>query len=98
MYEVPITGDFTSPGRSASARVQGGFNVSIFGTFVGKVQIERSFDAGANWRVVARDGQGTFAIYSRPVEIACDEPGNDVLYSLHCIEISSGTMSYSIRQ
>lgn len=98
-----VSGTFGATGQSASYRptlsIPGQsamFNVSIYGTFVGTVAIQRQVD-GTNWVTCSTDGTGTAASYTTfpiTVEVAEDEPG--IPYRLNCTAYTSGTASYRI--
>lgn len=68
--------------------------------FVGTVQLERSFDAGATW-LVCNVGSGGFLAQwnaGTPVNLTFGEPEKNVLYRLNCVAYTSGTISYRISQ
>ena len=102
---TPVTGSFTGTGQSLSFRPVlrsangggGAFNVSLRGTFVGTVQIERSFD-GTNWFVASRDSAGTAALFTAPASVIVEEPEAGVQYRLNCTAYISGTINYRISQ
>lgn len=99
-----VTGTFTSTGQSESfrpimrTRAWGQFNVSVWGTFVATVQLERSFDGGLNWIVVSQDGAGTPASYSAAASVVATEPEVGPIYRLNCTGYTSGTVNYRISQ
>lgn len=95
-----IAATFGATGQSASFRPAAGrpFNVSIWGTFVATVQLERSFDDGSTWVVCSRDSAGTNASYTAPASLLIEEPEAGVLYRLNCAAYTSGTVSYRISQ
>jgi len=94
----PLTGSFTGTGNSASYRAVQNFNVSIWGTFVGTVLVQRSFDAGTTWLTVSLDSAGTPASFTSPVTVAGYEPESEVVYRISCTVYSSGTINYRISQ
>jgi hypothetical protein len=92
-------GTFSAAGAGTSPLpFIGNFNVTIWGTFVGTVQLERSFDGGATWIVAAKDTSGTAAAYTAPCSLVCSEPESGVIYRLNCTAYTSGTVSYRISQ
>lgn len=93
-----ITGSFAATGQSASAVFYGSFNVSLWGTFVATVQLERSFDGGTTWLPTAEDTTGAAAAYSAPVSLVADEPEHQVLHRLNCTAWTSGTVNYRLSQ
>ena len=90
------TGTFSGTGQSPSAFVWGLFNVSIWGTFVATVQVERSLDGGTTWIVVAADGIGTPAAYTSSISLTGDEIEQGTSYRLNCTAYTSGTINYRI--
>jgi hypothetical protein len=96
MAEI-LSGTFSGTGQSTSVAVMGEFNVELSG--VGTVQLERSRDAGANWRAVSRDNSGTLASWSPtaavPVFQNCVEYESGMLYRLNCTAFTS-TVTYRI--
>ena len=71
-------------------------NVSVWGTFVGVVQLERSFDGGAIWSAVSRDIVGSAAQFNVPFSLQIRETEAGVLYRVSCISFSSGTINYRL--
>lgn len=94
---VLVSGTFTATGQSSSFRPIGKFNVSLRGTFVGTVAIERSFD-GTNWAGISRDSSGTAATFTGPAGVICEEVEGDTLYRLNCTTYTSGTVTYRVSQ
>ena len=70
--------------------VVGAFNLSISGTFVGTVTVQRSFDQGATWRDVDT--------FTAPIETAGSDPEPVVVYraGIKTGEYTSGTASIRI--
>jgi hypothetical protein len=95
----PVTGAFAAPGQSASfAPLAGrGFNISIWGTFSGTVQLERSFDAGSTWLPVTANGTQLEKFTSAASE-QWQEDEAGVLYRLNCTALASGTADYRLSQ
>jgi hypothetical protein len=94
---APITGAFTASGQSATFVPIPGrdINVSLWGTFVGTVRLERSFD-GSTWLPLTVMGNA-WANYTAPVsEVAWEEPQANVSYRLNCIAWTSGTINYNL--
>jgi hypothetical protein len=101
-----VSGSFVATGQSAAfipvpgphvfLRGSGHFNVTIYGTFAGTVQLQRSFDAGTTWHTVSKDSSGSDAAYSAPISLVCLEPENNVQYRLNCSVYSSGTINYRL--
>ena len=98
--KTPVANTFTATGQSSSFEPLAGrpFNVSAWGTFVGTVKLERSFDAGVTWLDCSRDSAGTTASFTAPFSVVVEEPEAGVLYRLNCAAYTSGTVSYRISQ
>lgn len=67
-------------------------------SYVGNIQLERSFDGGATWIVCNIGGSGALAQWSAgtPVSLSFGEPEREVQYRLNCLTYSSGTINYRI--
>lgn len=90
-----VTGSFTATGNSSALmpkNKQGGIesfmNVSLSGTWVGTVLLERSFDGGTTWH--------TYATHTANVEDKVPESEEGVLYRLNCSAYTSGTINYRL--
>lgn len=90
------TGTAVATGASAAVILFGAFNLFIYGTFVGTIQLERSFDGGTTWIAAALDGVGTIASYAVPSGVVFNEPEPGMLYRLNCTAYTSGTISWRI--
>lgn len=90
-----MQGTFEATGRSANfiPRPNIPFNVSIWGTFVGSVQLERSFDSGVTWLPLTAGGFQLY-VWSTPASETAEEPMPGVLYSFRCTSFTSGTINY----
>lgn len=92
-----ISGTFDSPGQSPSFQIgRGMFNISVWGTFSGSVQLERSFD-GSTWLPITAAGMQLY-VWSAPASEVAEEPGRGVQYRLNCTAVSSGTINYRMDQ
>ena len=83
-----ISGSFTTTGVSNSSMIYRNFNVSVQGTFVATVDLERSFDNGTTWEVVES--------YTAPVSKSLNEVEALVSYRLNCSAFTSGQVNYRI--
>lgn len=100
---VDVSGTFGAAGTSAtitpesveSADAGAGFNVSIFGTFVGTVQLERRFTSqgGTNWHFLTSNGT-QIGRWTAPCSESFSEPQSGVEYRLNCIAWTSGSIAY----
>ncbi|MFG1388793.1 hypothetical protein [Xanthobacter versatilis] len=95
---APVTGSFTSATNSAAFIPLAGrpFNVSVYGTFVGTVQLKRSFD-GSTWLPLTAAGVTLYS-WSAPASEPAEEAEFGVSYRLECTAYSSGTINYRISQ
>lgn len=93
-----VTGSFAATGQSTPTVFYSAFNVSIWGTFVGTIDLERSFDGGTTWIVCSIDSSGTPSSYSAPISLVATEPEHQVLYRLNCTAYTSGTANYRLSQ
>ena len=74
----------------------GRFNLSVFGTFVGTVRVERSFDSGVTW--LPCTNAGTVVTFTAPFTEVLIEPEDAVQYRLACTAYTSGTINYRFSQ
>jgi hypothetical protein len=91
-----VTGQFTATGASPSIVLRGGFNTCLWGAFVGTVDLEQSYDNGANWLPVSIDGTGTPNSFTGPHNIAWVQPERDVQTRFRCSAFTSGPINYRI--
>lgn len=103
-----VSGTFTATGQSASFAVTDErtsefqsavlFNVTLSGTFVATVAVQRSFDSGSTWHTVSKNADGDAASYTAPISLTIQEvEGREeapVLYRLNCTAYTSGTVTY----
>lgn len=93
---VFISGNFTGTGQSSSQVVKGYYNFSLWGTFVGTTEIDKSFDGGTTWIPVSLDALGDKASYTAPITVTGFECENGVLYRVNCTVYTSGTINYRL--
>ena len=74
-----------------------GMNVSVWGTFVGTVQMQRSFDNGATWLPLTSGGAATKS-FTAPASEMWTEVEQGVAYRLQCTAYTSGTINYRLSQ
>jgi hypothetical protein len=74
----------------------GAFNLELSGTWVGTVQLERSFDGGTTYVAAAKDTSGTAAAYTTNVSIVVIEGEPGVIYRVRCTAFTSGTVAYRL--
>ena len=85
-----ITESFTATGQSSEDGVFGDFSLSIGGTFVGTVTVERSFDDGSTWNIIE-----TFTAVVEQVGL---EASFSVKYRFNCTAFTSGTIVARLTQ
>ena len=89
MSIIEVTSTFTGTGQSSTVVLAKDFNLSLSGTFVATVAIQRSFDDGATWKTVES--------YTAEIESTGFEPeGGGALYRLNCTAYTSGTVTYRL--
>lgn len=101
---APVTGTFVATGSSAPFSpensvgngVSAPFNMSLWGTFVGTIYIERSFDNGATYLPIT--ALGSSVTFSAPASEVFEEPEAGVLWRLRCSAYTSGTVNYRLSQ
>lgn len=82
----------SAPGASPGVRMQGQFNLTLWGTFTGlAATLQRSFDSGATWHDCTQGG--TPLPLAGPLSEVCDEPEAGVLYRVNVTAIASGTVN-----
>lgn len=99
MSEPVIRGAFTATGNSENFRRdpgRGAFNMSLWGTFVGTVIPERSFDGGDTFLPLT--ALGSSISFTAPCTEIFEEPEAGVLYRLRCSAYTSGTINYRLSQ
>lgn len=99
MANQVIASVFTAVAQGASGFIQGKFNVSIRGNFVGTVFLQRSFDNGVTWQLcTGYNNQLPSAGFTIGVSFVCEEPEDGVLYRFNCTQWTSGTITTRISQ
>ena len=90
------TGSFTALGNSPQISFFGQFNVSIWGTFIGTVELQKSFDGGVTWLPAGTFNQGSNSDINSPLSYAWQEYEYGVYYRLACNHYTSGTINYRL--
>jgi hypothetical protein len=72
------------------------FNISLWGTFAGSVQLERSFDGLTFLPVTAAGTQ--LCIWTAPASESWEEDMANVFYRLNNTVFTSGTLNYLVNQ
>jgi hypothetical protein len=88
MNTKPITGTFTGIATSETSNMYKSFNISLSGTFVADIILERSFDQGVTWLQIIG--------YTNGIETQHNEPESNVLYRFNCTGYTSGSVIYRI--
>lgn len=90
-----LFGNFTSPGATSETwdcpEPNSKFNFTLWGTFVGSVQLERTFD-GVVWHPITV--LGTPLVFTAPCSEQLEEIDAGVRYRINCTSLSSGTVNY----
>jgi hypothetical protein len=86
---VSLNGSFGATGQSATQTHNGGIlALSLSGTFVATVVLERSFNNGATWH--------TLETYTSANEVNIEAASPAIVFRLNCTSYSSGTVNYFI--
>lgn len=97
MAQPILSGSFTGTGTSAVVQIFGRFNLSITGTFVGTVALQRADSSGGTYTAVARDTSGTQATFTSAFQgLSMEEDEQGMWYRLECTAYTSGTINYRI--
>lgn len=95
-----VAGAFTAAGQSDSLALDlrgrrgspSTINLSLWGTFVGTVKPERSFDNGTTWTPLT--ALGSAIAFTAPASETFEEGESVALYRLNCTAYTSGTINY----
>jgi hypothetical protein len=97
-----VTGSLTATGSSAAFVMDANknwgaaLNAVLWGTFVGTMQLQRSFDGGTTWVPACTDQVGTAANYTAPAAVVFQECERTVLWRWTCTAFTSGTINYRL--
>lgn len=70
------------------------FQWDVHGTFVGKVDLQMSYDSGSTWTSYATVSSTSSA--QTPDQVYDNDTGQDVLLRAACVEYTSGTAAYTV--
>lgn len=97
-----VTGNFTGTGngnvftpKDSAYQNSTKFNFAVWGTFVGTIVLEKSYDGGATY-IQAYDAGGNALSYTAPRTIIVEEPEDGVKYRPRCSAFTSGTINYRL--
>lgn len=102
MADNVLSGTFTGTGQSASfmpgPRGFSGptFNAALWGTFVGTIVLQRSFD-GSTWVTCSKPDLSD-ASFTSAVTFVVNETEQGVIYRWSCTAYTSGTVNYRLSQ
>jgi hypothetical protein len=91
------TGILSAATAGAGMYLRGKFNVSAWGTFVGTLTLERSFDGGTTY-LPACFSDGTGVTFAAPASGCWSEPEPGVMYRLRCSAYTSGAANWRLSQ
>jgi hypothetical protein len=92
-----VLGAFTAVGVGAAFTPFGNFNLSVWGTFVGSVVLERSFDGGTTY-TQASFPDGTTPTLTAPMSGTWNEKEKGTAYRFRCSAFTSGTINWRLSQ
>jgi hypothetical protein len=90
-----VSGVLTSAVAGPQVMLQGNFNIVLWGTFVGAVVPERSFDGGTTFLQLTFS-DGTPVAFTTPVSATWSEPESGVIYRVRCSAFTSGTINWRL--
>lgn len=96
---MTVTGQFTAVGESAAFTPPANsiqMNMSLWGTFVATLVLERSFDKGVTWLPIT--ALGTPIEFTGPCTETFEEYEKGVQWRWRCKARTSGTINYRISQ
>lgn len=96
---TPVTAALTATGSTSAFTPIAGrdFNVSVWGTFVGSIQLERSFDSGTTWLPITAAGTQLY-VWTAPASEQASEPEYAVQYRARVTSYTSGTLNVRLSQ
>nr|WP_198983063.1 hypothetical protein [Herbaspirillum sp. ASV7] len=90
------SGTLSATGAGTTTPIFGPCNFFVYGTFVGTVQLERSFDGGTTWVPYTLDAANDYAKFTTPASLVFSEPEHGMLYRVNCIAFTSGTINWRL--
>jgi hypothetical protein len=94
-----VTGALTANGQGTTQlQLLGVFNAVLWGTFVGTVALQCSFDAGTTWVAVVSRYTGNAITATAPGALRYDEVEPGVYYRLQCTAYTSGTINVRLSE
>lgn len=91
MSAAILTQNLNSVAATSGVELAGGFNITISGSFVATIQLERSFDKGTTWFPVSKDATGAAMAFTGVASLSGYEYESGVQYRLNCTAYTSGT-------
>lgn len=97
--KAPLAGSFTAVGASAwfTPAADRPFNISLSGTFVASVRLERSRDKGVTAHPLTAQGTA-MNVWTTPVSENWEESETGWWYRLNCTAFTSGQIDYEVSQ
>jgi hypothetical protein len=94
MSILVASGSFTAASAGAAVVPAGRYNLTLSGTFVGSVTLERSHD-GTTWVPLGK-GDGTPVAFTAPISVVVDEFETGIRHRVRCTVFTSGTINWRI--
>ncbi len=88
-YKKLLEGSFTGTGQSGSLYLYGDFDLSLSGWGSATVLLQKSYDAGTNWKTIE-----TYTADAQPSGVQKNKDG--ALFRLNCTVHGSGTIVYRL--
>lgn len=97
-----LSGTFTGVGRSALFSLPSGappwdLDITITGTFVGSIQLERSMDGGETWAPIFILGT-QYYVWTAPAAESYQMNSIAPVYSFNCTAYASGAINFWITE
>lgn len=96
--QTVVTGSLSALGNGTPGFFLGNFNVAVWGTFVGTLTLENSYDGGVTWIPVINKHTGSVVTFTAPGALQEDEVEAGVQYQLVMTAFTSGTANYRISE
>ncbi|CAJ0778778.1 hypothetical protein LMG7141_00798 [Ralstonia condita] len=96
--QTVVTGTLAAAANGNAAFFLGNFNVAVWGTFVGTLTLQNSYDGGTTWIPVINKRTGNVITFTAPGALQEDEVEAGVQYRLAMTAYTSGTANYRLSE
>lgn len=91
-------GTFTATGQSVTVDLLDNYNLSLSGTWVGTVELQRQDTQNAEWVTVAAPTTSGLASFTANISLNGEEVIARNPYRVNCTAFTSGTIKYNLQQ